>query len=65
MKNFDFWATEKAQQNYKNAYMVFNEYMTYALFCLYIKENYSGKVAEKVITKRIELMERRGYPMFR
>lgn len=60
----DFWATKGAQEHYASAYSIFNEYMTHALFCLYIKEHYEGFEQEEVIRKRIQLMNRRGYPRF-
>lgn len=60
----DFWATEEAQQNYSSEYAIFNEYMTHALFCLYVIEHYKDEVAQQVVESRVRLMERRGYPKF-
>ncbi len=61
----DKWATVEVQQNYRSEYAIFNEYMTHSLFCLYITENYTEKVKHKIIEKRIELMESRGFPKFK
>ena len=61
----DFWAAKNAQQNYSSEYAIFNEYMTHSLFCLYILENYAENIAKQVIEKRINLMERRGFPKFK
>lgn len=60
----DIWATQEVQRNYKGEYAIFNEYMTHALFCLYVNENYQGKVRDELINRRIDLMERRGFPKF-
>ena len=60
----DKWATKEAQNNYSSEYAIFNEYMTHSLFCLYIEEHYSGIIKDQIIRKRIQLMERRGYPKF-
>ena len=61
----DTWATPEVQTNYKGEYAIFNEYMTHALFCLYVKENYQGEVRDELIKRRIALMERRGFPKFK
>ncbi len=63
--NKDLWATKDAQQNYKSEYTIFNEYMTHAVFCHYILENYSKDIAKTIIDKRISLMERRGFSKFK
>ena len=60
----DFWATEEAQRGYSSEYAIFNEYMTHALFCLYVAETYETEVAEQVITRRNRLMDRRGFTKF-
>jgi len=62
--NKDFWATSEAQQNYSSEYSIFNEYMTHSIFCLYVLEKYESKIAEEIVNRRIQLMERRGYPKF-
>lgn len=61
----DHWATKKAQQNYRNEYAIFNEYMTHSLFCLYVQDKYESTVRDEIIDKREKLMERRGYKMFK
>jgi len=65
MHNKDFWASEEAQQNYRSEYAIFNEYMTHSLFCLYAAENYDAETADTIISKRVQLMERRGYSKFK
>jgi hypothetical protein len=64
MKNKDFWATKDAQQNYSSEYAIFNEYMTHSVFCLYAKEIYAKEISHQIISKRIGLMNRRGYSKF-
>jgi hypothetical protein len=61
----DIWATKEVQRNYKGEYAIFNEYMTHALFCLYVDENYNGKVRDELINRRVDLMERRGFYKFK
>lgn len=39
--NREKWAKGKVSSGYKNEYMVFNEYMTWAVYTLYIYDNYS------------------------
>jgi hypothetical protein len=58
------WATKEAQKNYSSEYAIFNEYMTHSIFCLFVEENYTGKIKDEITKKRIQLMERRGYPKF-
>lgn len=64
MADKDFWATNEAQKNYSTEYKIFNEYMTHALFCLYVKENYNNKMTRKAINNRVNLMNRRGFVQF-
>jgi hypothetical protein len=61
----DFWATKEAQQNYPSTFAIFNEYMTHALFCLYVTETYEKELAQQIIEKRVILMDRRGYTKFK
>lgn len=59
------WANSKTSW-YANPVSVFNEYMTHALFCLWVAETYESKTAEFVIANREKLMvERRGFTRFR
>lgn len=66
-KNDHVWtARNSSNRGYNNGETVFNEYMTHAVFCLYMNENYGGETASYVIDKRIESMEkRRGFIKFR
>lgn len=49
----NFW-TEKGSSSeyYENSIAVFNEYMTWAVFCLYIADNYDKETADLVINER-------------
>lgn len=60
----DFWATADAQGNYGTEPAIFNEYVTHGLFCLYAAEVYDEATAKEIITKRVKLMERRGFYRF-
>ncbi len=66
-KNDHIWIVRNSSnRGYDKGEYVFNEYMTHAVFCLYMNENYGGETANYVIDKRIELMEkRRGFIKFR
>ncbi|MEZ5059788.1 MAG: DUF4932 domain-containing protein [Saprospiraceae bacterium] len=64
MSDKDKWASKQAQENYQSEYAIFNEYMTHALFCLYLKETYNSNITKEAIQDRIDLMNRRGYPKF-
>lgn len=43
--------------SYGSPQAVFNEYMTHALFCLYIKDQYDTKTAAYIVGQRVKLME--------
>lgn len=64
LADLSFWANEEALANYGSAYAVFNEYMTHALYCLYVQESYPPEVADFVIQNREALMDRRGFTKF-
>lgn len=62
--NLQIWADENAIKNYNSRYAVFNEYLTWALFSLYSKDNYSEesfKILNNVIEDR---MVSRGFVQF-
>lgn len=51
---------------YGNPSSIFNEYMTHAVFCIYVKENYDEQTANKIIKNRVNLMvEHRKYIKFK
>jgi hypothetical protein len=51
---------------YESPESVFNEYMTHAVFCLYVLDNYDSALADFIIKKREALMvEHRHYIKFR
>lgn len=61
----DKWATKNAQSGYPNAFAIFNEYMTWAVFSAYAKDEYDAATFEQV-NKRVEVQmsEWRGFPKF-
>ncbi len=59
------WADSKTNW-YASPVPVFNEYMTHALFCLWVAETYDPETAAFVIANREKLMtDRRGFTRFR
>ena len=57
---------EKNTGLYSNPVDVFNEYMTHAVFCLWVLDNYDSNAAKYVLEKREELMiNRRGFIKFK
>ncbi|MBO0949603.1 DUF4932 domain-containing protein [Fibrella forsythiae] len=53
-------------ESYGTPQSVFNEYMTHALFCLYVSDQYDPQTAAYVIDRREKLMvDRRNYIRFR
>ena len=64
--NRDLWVRTKVSKLYVDPISVFNEYMTHAVFCLWILENYDQQTANYVINKRATLMtEGRGFKKFK
>lgn len=64
--NREKWAKGDITSMYENPYKVFNEYMTFAVYTLYINDNYSKKDVEEFLPKVENLMEnRRGYIAFK
>jgi hypothetical protein len=63
----DVWAKSGNSSNfYGNSSSVFNEYMTWAVFCLYVNEQYDPSTADFIIKKRETIMvERRNFIRFR
>ncbi len=60
-----FWAADN-RSHYKSPMLVFNEYMTHAVFCLWLEDNYGKKVANFAIKKREEMnVGRRGFFKFK
>jgi hypothetical protein len=61
------WAKTGNNSNfYNNGVSVFNEYMTHALFCLYVSEVYDKAAADFIIDNREQLMvERRNFIRFK
>ncbi len=65
MKELADWNSRAGSGYYDSAFATFNEYLTHALFCLYVKETYPTEVADLVIARREALMDRRDFPRFR
>ncbi|MBP1677891.1 MAG: hypothetical protein H6Q20_2450 [Bacteroidetes bacterium] len=62
-KNREEWVdtTKYGTEYYPNPERVFNEYMTFGLFLIYCKDNFSPDVAEKANQQVAELMTDRGF----
>ena len=66
LKDLSAWATEDAQKYYSDPYAVFNEYMTWAVYSLYAKQNFKQQDFEVINTDVENMMTlRRGFPKFR
>lgn len=67
MSNREVWAKKSLGSDfYSSTVSVFNEYMTHALFCLYILDNYDSVTANLVISRRESLMvDRRNFIRFK
>ncbi|CAH0999179.1 hypothetical protein LEM8419_00476 [Neolewinella maritima] len=59
------WNSRAGSGYYDSAEATFNEYLTHALFCLYVQETYPAEVARLVIDRREDLMVQRDFPRFR
>ncbi len=62
----DIWVEADINNGiYDTPFSVFNEYMTHALFCLWVRERYDAKTADYVIRNRVEMNAgRRGFVRF-
>lgn len=61
----DVWVDSNKNILYESPFSVFNEYMTHAVFCLWVSEKYEVATADYVIAKRIELNAKyRGFRKF-
>ena len=60
------WANGDITQGYHDAYMVFNEYMTFAIYSLYVYDNYPKENLDKYVPLLEKLMvESRGFINFK
>ena len=57
------WNTMK-YRDYSSAISTFNEYMTYAIYSLYVIDNYSKEDADLIINRCEEFMNNRGFIRF-
>jgi len=64
MGDYKKWNTGK--QRYPNAYLTFNEYMTWSVFCLYASDTYEEQYMEKIL-ERVEqsMCDNRGFIKFK
>jgi hypothetical protein len=63
--NRDIWAHGQQPSWYRNPYMVFNEYMTFAVYSLYILDNYGESTLDEFLPKMVKQMESRGFIAFK
>jgi hypothetical protein len=64
--NREKWAKGEVTSMYNNPYAVFNEYMTWAVYSMYVNDNYLQKDLEEYLPKVEKQMEdRRGYIAFK
>jgi hypothetical protein len=64
--NREKWAKGEVTSTYKNPYMVFNEYMTFGVYSLYVNDNYSKADIEDFLPKMEKQMEEsRGFINFK
>ena len=64
--NREIWAKGNITDAYPNTISVFNEYMTWGLFTLYVFDNYSKKDVEEFLPKmEKQMVEKRGYIKFK
>jgi hypothetical protein len=67
-KDLSKWATEDALYNYNSTYPVFNEYMTWAVFTLYAKDNFNETdfgILNTIVENQMSKPERRGFIKFK
>lgn len=64
--NRELWCTKGGDaDNYASGESVFNEYMTHALFCIYVLDSYDQETARFVINQReMLMMDRRHFIRF-
>jgi len=62
----DYKKWNSGKQRYPNAYLTFNEYMTWSVFCLYASDTYEEQYLEKIL-ERVErsMCENRGFIKFK
>ena len=64
--NRNKWALGEITDAYSNPYMIFNEYMTYAVYTLYIYDNYSHSELQSYLPRLENQMEKdRGFINFK
>jgi len=60
------WAVGEATNSYNTPFMVFNEYMTFAVYSLYVNDHFSSKeLTEFLPHMEKQMSEQRGYVRFK
>lgn len=63
--NRNIWTAGKSSNSYKTAESVFNEYMTYAVYILYVKDNFEKGDFEKIYKRTVnQMINGRGFVKF-
>ncbi|MFY7810827.1 MAG: DUF4932 domain-containing protein [Flavobacterium sp.] len=66
LNNIELWANEDARKYYQNEYAIFNEYMTWSVFMIYLKENFNSKDYKEVQNDQSNFMvNTRGFIKFK
>lgn len=60
----DFWAEGEKSDMYNNPYKVFNEYMTFGVYTLYVNDHYDQKELLAFLPKMEDMMVGRGFYRF-
>lgn len=63
----NIWVKEsQSTRSYPNSISIFNEYMTWSLFCLYLLDHYDAETAHLVINEReVRMVEKRNFIKFK
>ncbi len=60
------WASGNAAKSYGSPYSVFNEYMTYAVFCLYIFDTFEASDFRQIMVRtEQQMVNNRGFDQFK
>lgn len=60
-----FWTSGAQSDHYRSGFRVFAEYMTWAVFMVYVHESYAAELSERLTPTYVSWMqEKRGFPHF-
>lgn len=66
LSNREKWAKENITSMYPNPYTVFNEYMTFGVYSLYVNDNFSKEDAQQYYPKlENQMVDSRGFILFK